>query len=123
MNYRKVQESTAHRMERYHGCAEDKASEILTRLKTGVDYENFRIIVSSSIDITVIDEENSSFSEAYNHADIALYKAKFNGNNSYVIYGENDECSARRNHRALCVFPRSAMKNTFWNFLYTAALE
>jgi len=75
--------------------AEGKASEILTRLKTGVDYENIRIIVSTSIGITVIDEENYSFSEAYNRADVALYEAKFNGKNSYVIYGKNDECSAR----------------------------
>jgi len=75
--------------------AEDKASEILTRLKTGVDYENIRIIVSTSIGIVVIDEENYSFSEAYNHADSALYEAKFNGKNSYVIYGKNEECSAR----------------------------
>lgn len=75
--------------------AEEKVSKILTRLKIGVDYENIRIIISSRIGITVIDEENYSFSEAYNHADIALYEAKFNEKNSYAIYGKNDERSAR----------------------------
>ena len=75
--------------------AEDKASEILKGLRTGVDYENIRIIVSTSIGIVVIVEENYSFSEAYNHADSALYEAKFNGKNSFVIFGNNDEGSAR----------------------------
>ena len=75
--------------------AEDKASEILLRLKTGVDYENIRIIVSASIGVAVIDEDNYSFSEVYNQADSALYEAKFNGKNNYVIYRNNDKCSAR----------------------------
>ena len=75
--------------------AKGKASEILKALKTGVDYENIRIIVSSSIGITVIDEKNYSFSEAYNQADSALYEAKFNGKNGYVIYNNNAECSAQ----------------------------
>ena len=74
--------------------AEDKASEIIKGLKTGVDYENIRIIVSSSIGITVIDEENYSFAEAYHQADSALYEAKFNGKNGYVIYGNNAECES-----------------------------
>ena len=75
--------------------AENKASEILIGLKTGVDYENIRIIVSSSIGIAVIDEENYSFSEAYHQADTALYEAKFNGKNGYVIYNNNAEYSAQ----------------------------
>ncbi len=75
--------------------AEDKASEILKALKTGVDYENNRIIVTSSIGVTVINEKNYSFSEAYNQADSALYEAKFNGKNGYVIYNNNAECSAQ----------------------------
>ncbi|PKM72156.1 MAG: hypothetical protein CVU91_10525 [Firmicutes bacterium HGW-Firmicutes-16] len=75
--------------------AKGKASEILKALKTGVDYENIRIIVTSSIGITVIDEKNYSFSEAYNQADSALYEAKFNGKNGYVIYNNNAECSAQ----------------------------
>ena len=75
--------------------AEEKASEILTRVKTGVDYDKIRIIISASIGIVLIDEENYSFSEAYNQADSALYEAKSSGKNNYVIFGDNDKCSAR----------------------------
>ncbi|MBP8640828.1 MAG: GGDEF domain-containing protein [Oscillospiraceae bacterium] len=75
--------------------AVDKANEILARLKTGVDYENIRIIISTSIGIAVIDEESYSFSDIYNQADCALYEAKFNGKNNYVIFKNNDKCSAR----------------------------
>ncbi len=72
--------------------AADKASEILIRLITGVDYDETRIIVNASIGIAVIDEENYSFSEAYNQADSALYEAKSGGKNGYVIYGDKEQC-------------------------------
>ena len=75
--------------------AEEKAAEIIWCLKSGVDYENIRIIVSTSIGIAIINEDNLSFSEAYNQADCALYEAKQNGKNKFVIYRNHDECSAR----------------------------
>jgi len=61
--------------------AEEKVSEILTRLKIGVDYDGIKIIVSVSIGISVIDEKIGSFSEAYRQADNAMYQAKGKGKN------------------------------------------
>jgi len=75
--------------------AKEKASEILERLRTGFDYDKMRLIITASIGITIIDEDNCNFSEAYNQADSALYEAKFKGKNSYAIYVDNEKCSAR----------------------------
>jgi len=75
--------------------ATEKATEILTRLRTGFDYDNMRLIITASIGITIIDEDNCNFSEAYNQADSALYEAKINGRNSYVIYADDEKYSAR----------------------------
>ena len=65
--------------------AEDKASEILNKLKTGIDCGKRRLNVTASIGITMIEGKTDSFSAAYNEADSALYKAKYNGKNCYVI--------------------------------------
>ena len=64
---------------------EDKATEILNKLKAGVKFVEKRIDVTTSIGITIIDEKTDSFLAAYNEADSALYKAKHNGKNCYVI--------------------------------------
>ena len=73
--------------------AEDRATEIMSQLKTGVDYDKIRILVTTSIGITVIDEKIDNFSVAYNQADSALYKAKNSGKKCYVLYGNAAECS------------------------------
>jgi diguanylate cyclase (GGDEF)-like protein len=74
---------------------EKRAAEIMTQLKTGVDYNRIRILVTVSIGIAVIDEKINSFSLAYNQADSALYQAKNNGKNCYVMYGSENEGSVR----------------------------
>ncbi len=74
---------------------ETRATEIMAQLKTGVDYDRIRILITASIGIAVIDEKINSFSLAYNQADSALYQAKSNGKNCYIIYGSDTECSVR----------------------------
>lgn len=74
---------------------EKKVTEIMTQLKTGVDYDKIRILITVSIGIAVIDEKINSFSLAYNQVDSALYQAKGSGKNCYVIYGSEKECSVR----------------------------
>ncbi len=74
--------------------AEARASDILSQLKTGVDYNKKQLFITASIGIAVVDEKIDSFSLAYNQADSALYRAKHNGKNGYVLYGDNANCSA-----------------------------
>jgi|GEM_PF-1307280 len=69
--------------------AEERGTEILTRLKTGAEYGEHRIFVTVSIGIVVVDEKIDSFSVAYNRADCALYRAKRSGKNCYSIYNES----------------------------------
>lgn len=49
------------------------------------DDKDSEITVSASIGIAII-KENSTFKAVYKEADNALYKAKFNGKNSYFIF-------------------------------------
>ena len=65
--------------------AEEKASEILNKLKTAIDCGESRLNVTASIGIAIVDESSDSFSAAYNEADRALYKAKYNGKNCYAL--------------------------------------
>lgn len=74
--------------------AEDRACEILKQLKSGIHYNRKCCNVTVSIGIAVIDEKIDNFSVAYNQVDSALYKAKQNGKNGYIIYGETTRCSA-----------------------------
>ncbi|NCB74539.1 MAG: GGDEF domain-containing protein [Clostridia bacterium] len=75
--------------------AKDRANEILTRLRSGFDYDKMRLIITASIGIAIIDEDNCTFSEAYNQADSALYEAKINGRNRFVIYADDEKNSDR----------------------------
>lgn len=74
---------------------EKKAAEIMSQLKTGVDYDKIRILFTASIGAALVDEKINSFSLAYNQADSALYQAKNNGKNCFVMYGNENECSVR----------------------------
>lgn len=65
--------------------AENKATEVLNKLKTGIDCGKRWLNVTVSIGITMIDGNTDSFSAAYNEADSALYRAKHNGKNRYVM--------------------------------------
>ena len=74
--------------------AEDRACELLTQLKPSINFGKKSCNVTVSIGIAVIDEKIDNFSVAYNQVDSALYKAKQNGKNGYVIYGGKTQCSA-----------------------------
>ena len=74
--------------------AGEKATEILSRLQTGFDYNNRRLYINVSIGIAIINDAHCTFSEAYNQADNALYAAKANGKNSYQIF--LDDVNAQR---------------------------
>ena len=74
--------------------AEDRASVILSQLKSGFVYNKKQYIATASIGIAVVDEKIDNFSLAYNQADSALYQAKHSGKNSYAVYGANANCSA-----------------------------
>lgn len=69
--------------------AEDRAAEILKRLRSGINCGGQRLFITVSIGIVVIDEKIDSFSLAYNRADSALYRAKHSGKNGYFIYDGN----------------------------------
>lgn len=66
---------------------EDRARAILAQLKTGIEYNKKLLFITASIGIVGVDEKIDSFSVAYKQADSALYRAKHNGKNGYVIYG------------------------------------
>lgn len=69
---------------------EKKAAEICKAFYTvykGTDHENF--ILSSSIGIAIFPKDGSNFDELYHKADIALYEAKSNGKNNFVLYHGN----------------------------------
>lgn len=66
--------------------AVERAVDILTRLKTGIEYGDQLFFVTVSIGIVVVDEKIDSFSVAYNMADSAMYQAKSSGKNGYVIH-------------------------------------
>ena len=71
-------------------AAKERATELLLKLKAGVDYESVRLIISASIGVVAVDGKEESFSSAYNKADAALYKAKSEGKNRFAIY--NVDC-------------------------------
>lgn len=73
--------------------AAEKAREFAAKVKLGVDYNKFRIIISASIGISIADESVEGFSQAYNQADAALYQAKSLGDGSFVIFGANENVS------------------------------
>ena len=67
--------------------AEERASEILRHMQTTViEYFDKKISITLSIGMVVIDDKIQNFSSAYKQADTALYQAKQNGKNTYVVY-------------------------------------
>ena len=74
--------------------AEERVADILSQMKMGVEYNKKRLVVTASIGIVAVDEKIDSFSVAYTQADSALYRAKHNGKNGYIIFGGTANCTA-----------------------------
>lgn len=69
--------------------AEKKAEELLEMFNHLFEHDKKVVKVSCSIGISVYPKDGNTFEEMYQCADKALYKAKTNGKNSYVLYDQS----------------------------------
>lgn len=69
--------------------AEKKAAELLEMFNHLFEHDKKVVKVSCSIGISVYPKDGNTFEEMYQCADKALYKAKTNGKNSYVLYDQS----------------------------------
>lgn len=67
-------------------AAEQRAEEILFLLQNDDDYNRRNHPITASIGIALIDETVENFSDAYRHADIAMYRVKNSQKNGYAVY-------------------------------------
>jgi len=70
-------------------AAQQRADELLRLFQSENDYSRKNHPITASIGIAVIDKTVTNFSDAYNHADCALYQVKHSKKNSYAIYDES----------------------------------
>lgn len=72
----------------------EKSAEICKAFYTVISGENGEsFIVSGSVGISISPKDGDTFAELYHKADIALYEAKRNGKNNYVVYRGNNFAS------------------------------
>lgn len=69
--------------------AEKKAEELLKMFNLLFEQDKRGMKISCSIGISVYPNDGNTFEELYQCADKALYKAKMNGKNSYVLYDQS----------------------------------
>ncbi len=67
-------------------AAEQRADEMLFLLQNEDDYNRRNYPITASIGIAIIDETVENFSDAYKHADIAMYRVKHSHKNGYAVY-------------------------------------
>ena len=68
--------------------AAQKAAKLVTALSQTVLFEGKEIPLSASIGVALSTVSGGDFETLYRHADAALYRAKYSGKNSFMIYGE-----------------------------------
>ena len=71
-----------------HLDAEKKAEELQKTFAHLFDKEKSKIQVTSSIGIALYPKDGHNFLELYANADKALYQAKIQGKNTYIVYNE-----------------------------------
>ena len=69
--------------------AETKAEELLNMFNHLFEHGKKAVRVSCSIGISIYPKDGHTFEEMYQCADQALYQAKTNGKNSYVLYDQS----------------------------------
>ena len=67
-------------------AARKKAEQLTDAFRHLFDNEKFSIQVTCSIGVAVSPEDGTDFRTLYRHADQALYQAKKQGKNNYVLY-------------------------------------
>lgn len=72
-------------------AAKNKAQELLEMFHHLFEHDKKTMKVSCSIGISICPKDGNTFEEMYYCADKALYQAKTNGKNSYVIYDPSFE--------------------------------
>lgn len=65
-----------------------KAGELCATFIDSVSYEGRHVDISCSIGIAFYSKTSQSYEELVDKADTALYKAKKNGKNQFIVYGE-----------------------------------
>lgn len=69
-------------------AAEKKAERLTDSFRHLFEHEKFSVQLSCSIGVAVYPEDGRDFKTLYKHADQALYQAKTNGKNKYVMYDD-----------------------------------
>lgn len=69
-------------------AAEKKAERLADLFRHMFEHEKYSVQISCSIGVAVYPEGGRDFKTLYRHADQALYHAKTNGKNKYVIYND-----------------------------------
>ena len=69
-------------------AAEKKAERLADMFRHMFEHEKYSVQISCSIGVAVYPEGGRDFKTLYRHADQALYHAKTNGKNKYVIYND-----------------------------------
>lgn len=75
---------------------EDMLERILETISVPYDVDDEPIILTVSIGVTFYPDDNVDPEILIRHADIAMYKAKKNGRNTYVIFDPDEEAGLRQ---------------------------
>jgi diguanylate cyclase (GGDEF)-like protein/PAS domain S-box-containing protein len=102
--------------------AEYIAQKVHTVLKKPFEIDGYKLNISSSIGITIIDDKNHTENDLLKHADIAMYQAKKAGKNTTTFYKHQmDEWVKRRLHIENGL--RSAIENKELEIYYQPIIE
>jgi len=97
--------------------AAELAERILPLMLTPYQVSGHELVLSASIGIAVFPQDGQSFHELYRHADIAMYRAKENGRNTYCFFtSEMQRYHAR--HLLLENALRRAIENNELSLVY-----
>lgn len=97
--------------------AAELAERILPLMLTPYQVSGHELVLSASIGIAVFPQDGQNFHELYRHADIAMYRAKENGRNTYCFFtSEMQRYHAR--HLLLENALRRAIENNELSLVY-----
>ncbi|MEY2342276.1 putative bifunctional diguanylate cyclase/phosphodiesterase [Acidithiobacillus sp. IBUN Pt1247-S3] len=92
---------------------EELMTRIMTALKIRMGLHEQRISVSVSAGVSVYPLDEGSPEELLHHADLALYRAKNEGGNSWRIYDQNEDQSALERQRLRSELDRALQASEF----------